>query len=114
MSTILDALRKAKEAPRKDSVDARHEILSGDMHDYLATVPDNPEDQLRFMKRLMAVSAIAILLLTTAVAFLLLRGPRSAAPEDGTASASETVMAESSGTSPLPALSPAEASARAR
>ena len=33
MSTILDALRKAKAMPSKEPVDARREILSSDTHD---------------------------------------------------------------------------------
>ncbi len=40
MSTILDALRKAKEAPEPEKpVDARKEILSQSSHNYLAQTP---------------------------------------------------------------------------
>lgn len=45
MSTILDALRKAKNAPQPEKpVDARREVLNEKSHDYLAQVPGEESD----------------------------------------------------------------------
>jgi len=75
MSTILNALRKAKQFPQQESVDARHEILSERSHDYLATVPGAPEGQLRFL-RIAVLSAAAVILGLTVVIVLLIVSPR--------------------------------------
>lgn len=65
MSTILDALRKAKQTPPEQSVDARREILSDHSHNYLATVPESSDSHVRFYKTI-------VLLLTACLAFLII------------------------------------------
>ena len=71
MSTILDALRKAKQAPTQDSVDARPEIISGASHNYLATVSDSPATQLQNLKMIVIVAGgiIAFLFILVIVLF---------------------------------------------
>ncbi|HBF34110.1 TPA: hypothetical protein DDW35_06065 [Candidatus Sumerlaeota bacterium] len=71
MSTILDALRKAKQAPTRDSVDARPEIINGTSHDYLATAPDSPETQLRNLRTIVMIAGCAIAFLFLLVIILL-------------------------------------------
>jgi type IV secretory pathway VirB10-like protein len=102
MSTILDALRKAKAMPAKESVDARREILSSDTHDYLAVAPDNPDDRLRAMKMAVGAAIVVIILLLAAVVVLLFRSPGGEASVDQTAALDLSAQA-----SPTP--SPVEA-----
>ena len=76
MSTILNALRKAKQFPQQESVDARHEILSERSHDYLATVPGAPEGQLRFLRIAVMSAAAVILGLMVVIVLLIVSGHR--------------------------------------
>lgn len=83
MSTILDALRKAKEAPPKGAAaEPRREILSMRTHDYLATASSPDEDRLRLLRWLIAAVAAVAVLLGVLVAVVLTRGggARSAQP----------------------------------
>ena len=74
MSTILDALRKAKQTPPEKSVDARREILSPQTHDYLAAAPSPIEDEVRFLK-LMVVGAVSMVaLLSVILVVVMLKG----------------------------------------
>ena len=63
MSTILDALRKAKAEPPKNVVDARREILSDNTHDYLASAPGSSEGMLIVLKIGIGVCVLVILAL---------------------------------------------------
>lgn len=76
MSTILDALRKSKEAPPKDAATAepRREILSNRSHDYLATVSSPVEDRLRLLRWLIAGVVVVAVLLVVLLAVVLTRG----------------------------------------
>lgn len=76
MSTILNALRKAKQFPQQESVEARHEILSERSHDYLATVPGAPEGQLRFLRIAVLSAAAVILGLMIVIVLLIVSGRR--------------------------------------
>jgi hypothetical protein len=71
MSTILDALRKAKQTPLQNSVDARPEVLSGDAHNYLASIPDSPDSQLRNLRTILLVAGGVIVVLFALVIILL-------------------------------------------
>lgn len=82
MSTILNALRKAKSSPPKDAVDARQEILSGTTHNYLAEVPEDAGKTVRNLKWVVAGSACIILMLGAVVLGLLERDPASATAAD--------------------------------
>ena len=73
MSTILDALRKARTEPPQGRVEARDEILRTQTHDYLATVPENPHDEVRVLRRLVYLSGALILLLVFVLVALLLK-----------------------------------------
>jgi hypothetical protein len=88
MSTILDALRKAKQSPQQESVDARHEILSERTHDYLATAPGSrPDNQLRFLRAIVWAAAVVIVALAGVIVFML------ASPRRGTQETRETAGA---------------------
>ncbi len=64
MSTILDALKKAKDTPPpKESVDAQREILSGKSHDYLATAPSSSDDSMRMLWMAVIGLGITVVLL---------------------------------------------------
>ena len=90
MSTILDALRKAKEAPPKEAAaEPRREILSARTHNYLATVgPSADEDRVRLLRWLVAgVVAVAVLLAALLTVVLMhggaIRNPRPAMRAEG-------------------------------
>lgn len=80
MSTILNALQKAKQAPQKESVDARREILSSEMHDYLAAVPDDPGARNVLLRRILIAASVLIGLLLVAVVVLLIQVMTSEPP----------------------------------
>ncbi|MFW6256009.1 MAG: hypothetical protein ACOC54_04240, partial [Candidatus Sumerlaeota bacterium] len=72
MSTILDALRKSKDAPMKDNVDAKREVLNGNSHNYLAGGTSGPVDQSRTLKIVIVVLCLVLLLLTGFVIYLVI------------------------------------------
>lgn len=104
MSTILNALRKAKQFPQQESVDARHEILSERSHDYLATVPGAPEGQLRFLRIAVLSAAAVILALTVVIVLLIVSGRRGPEGDLEGNNAGQAGM-----TAPSPTPSPASA-----
>jgi hypothetical protein len=104
VSTILDALRKAKQEPPRTAVDASPEILRPQTHDYLATVPGAaPVDQVRRMRAILIAMVCVVFVLVVAVVALvvLLPGKRSAAPE--TAERTQAPSASSTASAPVPA-----------
>jgi hypothetical protein len=77
MSTILDALRKAKETSGSNPVDARREILRPQTHDYLASVPDSPNKRSALFKLMLGLAALVIVALTGVVIVLTIKLSRS-------------------------------------
>jgi len=71
MSTILNALRKAREHPPENVVDARREILSNQSHNYLAQTPEYRGRQTFFLRSLVLVCVVVILALCALVVGLL-------------------------------------------
>ncbi|MBN1868681.1 hypothetical protein JW916_15480 [Candidatus Sumerlaeota bacterium] len=102
MSTILDALRKAKDAPHSEPVDARREILRPQTHDYLASVPDAPSERTIAFKSLIGLAILTIVALAAVVLVLAVKLSRSeTGPETQPALAQSTPTLE-------PSLSPTD------
>jgi len=100
MSTILKALRKAKTDYPEESVEARPEILSSHAHDYLATLPEGTQDQVRMLRRLVYASVAMIVLLLLVVLSLLFRHRNSRV--GGTVAVGAVSAGVSSPTAPSP------------
>ncbi|NQU43456.1 hypothetical protein HQ520_09230 [bacterium] len=70
MSTILDALRKAKQVPAQETVEPGRELLSERTHNYLAA-SGSSSDEVRFLKTLVWTTGGVIVLLIGVLVFLL-------------------------------------------
>jgi cytoskeletal protein RodZ len=106
MSTILDALKKAKDTPPpKESVDAQREILSAKSHDYLATASTSPDDSLRTMRLLVIGLAVIVFLLLLTVILLAVNMGKSPEPQQP-ATIAQTTATPTPNPTPVPTPQP--------
>ncbi len=115
MSTILDALKKAKDTPPpKESVDAQREILSNNSHDYLATVPSSRDDTTRLLWVAVTGLAVSVVILLGIIVTMLVFGDTEThAPQQPVVIAPTPEATVSPTVSPTPALTPIPTQAQA-
>lgn len=113
MSTILDALKKAKNAPVRESVQSGKEVLSNKTHDYLASAGTGDDNQFRWMKVAVLSSLVFILVLLGVIVYLVVNmgqpGPAVTSPGEAALPALGLQRAEAPTSTPVATAFPAPA-----